>query len=477
MATGLAAVEHVVVLMLENRSFDHMLGYLYAGPSPRGDAFDGLTRAEHCPDAAGKPVNVFPITPTTANAYLMPGADPGEGFAATNAQLFGTERPPAGAVPTNRGFVTNYDLAIAANRSRGWYVVPGTAAGDIMGCFTPEALPVLSALARGYAVCDRWFCSAPTQTMPNRAFACAGTSQGHLDDHTKTFTVPTIFGRLSAASLPWKIYGYDRSPLTRLNFPDTVHAPAGTTGLFTDFQADADAGNLPAFAFMEPAWSSKGNSQHPNYDVARGEQLLLDTYRALHAGPDWGSTLLIITYDEHGGCYDHVAPPATATPPDASTGEFGFDFTRFGLRVPTVLVSPLIDAGTVFRAPSPGPPLDHTSVLATVEHRWSLPPLTSRDAAAPDVGAVLTRSTPRIDDPLDGVTAPAATTLAPEQIEQPSHLVQVRADLTARLIIEGHTDGEPPPGLHTSTDYENYVDQRLRQWNAQGPVSDGTPQS
>jgi phospholipase C len=413
-------------------------------------------------------VAVFPITPTTSNAYFMPGADPGEGFAATNAQLFGTEQPRPGAVPTNQGFVTNYDLAIAANRARGWYVVPGTSAGDIMGCFVPEALPVLSALARGYAVCDRWFCSAPTETMPNRAFALTGTSQGHLDDHTKVFTVPSIFGRLTDASVPWKIYGYDRSPLTRLDFPDTVHAPAGTIGLFKDFRADAAAGTLPAFAFLEPSWSSHGNSQHPNYDVARGEQLLLDTYQALRAGPAWDSTLLIITYDEHGGCYDHVAPPATATSPDASVGEFGFDFTRFGLRVPTVLVSPLIEAGTVFRAPDSGVPFDHTSILATVERRWSLPALTKRDAVAPDVGAVLSRDTPRTDDPLSGVTAPAATTLPPQLAEQPSHLVQVRADLAARLIVEGHTDGEPPPGLHTSTDYENYVDRRLQEWSAQG---------
>jgi phospholipase C len=346
-----------------------------------------------------------------------------------------------------------------------------------MGCFTPEALPVLSALARGYAVCDQWFCSAPTMTMPNRAFACAGTSQGHMDDHTKTFTVPSIFGRLSAASLPWKIYGYNRSPLTRLDFPDTVQAPASMIGLFDDFRADTAAGRLPAFAFLEPSWSSRGNSQHPNYDVARGEQLLLDTYRALRAGPQWGSTLLIITYDEHGGCYDHVAPPATATPPDASAGEFGFDFTRFGLRVPTVLVSPLIEAGTVFRVPGSEVPLDHTSILATVEHRWSLSPLTRRDVVAPDVGAVLTRDTPRADDPLDGVTAPAATALAPELAEQPSHLVQVRADLAARLIIEGHTDGEPPPGLRTTTDYENYVDQRLREWRAQEAEPTGTPES
>jgi phospholipase C len=303
--------------------------------------------------------------------------------------------------------------------------------------------------------------------MPNRAFALAGTSQGHMDDHTKVFTVPSVFGRLSDASLPWRIYGYDRSPLTRLDFPDISSAPAGTTGLFRDFRADAAAGRLPAFSFLEPSWSSHGNSQHPNYDVARGEQLVLDTYRALRSGPGWGATLLVVTYDEHGGCYDHVAPPATATPPDASVGEFGFDFTRFGVRVPTVLVSPLVEAGTVFRAPDDGVPLDHTSILATVERRWSLPPLTRRDAAAPDVGAVLTRGTPRTDDPLDGVSAPPPSALPPQLLQQPSHLVQVRADLAARLVVEGHTDGEPPPGLRTTTDYENYVDRRLRQWSAQ----------
>jgi phospholipase C len=315
--SAMDGIEHIVVLMLENRSLDHMLGYLYYGQgnvSPRGDVFDGLTGNESCPDDAGNLVSVFPITPTTANAYFMPGADPGEGFAATNTQLFETETTPAGAKPTNQGFVTNYAKAIEDNKSRGWYVVPGTTASMIMGCYAPEALPVFSALARGYAVCDRWFCSVPTMTMPNRAFACAATSQGHLDDHTKIFTVPSIFGLMTAHGLDWKIYGYTKSPLTRLDFPDTTRAPRSHFGLFHDFQADAAAGRLPAYAFLEPSWSSSGNSQHPNYDVARGEQLLLDTYHALRNGPAWANTLLIITYDEHGGCYDHVAPPSGATP-------------------------------------------------------------------------------------------------------------------------------------------------------------------
>lgn len=464
---GLASIEHIVVLMLENRSFDHMLGYLYSeqgNVSPRGDAFDGLTGAESCPDTDGNPVLVFPITPATPNAYLMPGADPGEGFAATNAQLFGTEIPATGAKPTNQGFVTNYSEAIAANEARGWYVVPGTTANMIMGCYTPEALPVLSALARGYAVCDQWYCSVPTMTMPNRAFTCAATSQGHLDDHTKLFTVPSIFGLMSRYEVAWKIYGYDRSPLTLLNFPDTTSASDTNIGLFSDFQADAASGQLPAFAFLEPSWGSRGNSQHPNYDVARGEQLLLDTYQALRTSPEWATTLLIITYDEHGGCYDHVAPPSDATPPDASVGEFGFDFTRFGLRVPTVLVSPFIEAGTVFRVAPTSTPLDHTSILATAEHRWSLPPLTARDAAAPDISAVLTQLTPRTDDPLRDITAPSASVLSESLAEQPSHIQKIHADLASRFIIEGDTDGEPPPTLHTSTDYDNYISERTHTW-------------
>jgi phospholipase C len=435
MVTGLAGVDHIVVLMLENRSFDHMLGFLYrdnGNVAARGAAFDGLTGAEECPGADGTPVKVFEITPTTPNAYFLPGADPGEGFLATSAQMFSTTTPPAGAIPPMQGFVTDYAQTLHTRTQQGWHVVPGTTAEMIMACHTQATLPVLSGLARGYAVCDRWFSSAPTETMPNRAFACAGTSQGHLDDLTKSFTVPSIFGLCGQHGISWKIYGYNRQPLTRLNFPDTTNAPAANIGLFSDFKNAAAAGTLPAFAFLEPSWNSTGNSQHPNYNVALGEQLILDTYRAVAAGPKWTTTLLFVTYDEHGGCYDHVPPPAIATPPDDSVGEFGFDFTRFGPRVPTVLVSPLIEAGTVFRVPESATPLDHTSILATVERRFSLPPLTRRDAAAPDVGAVLTLENPRTDDPLAAVSAPQAPPTPTELAGQSAHLDQIRAELEVR---------------------------------------------
>jgi phospholipase C len=438
---NLASVDHVVVLMLENRSFDHMLGFLYPGNvSPTGQPFDGLTGTESNPGSNGQPVTVFRIEPTTPNAYYMPGADPGEGYMATNDQLYGSDQGPAsaGQAASCQGYVTNYAYTLGWETTEKWAIEAGTTEGDIMGCFTPEALPVLSALARGYAVCDQWFSSVPTETLPNRAFACAATSQGHMDDKTHTFSSPTIFGLLDAAGQAWAVYGYDAEPLTKDTFTQISTAPASRFGKFTDFQAAAAAGTLPAYTFLEPSWGSSGNSQHPNYDVALGEQLIHDVYEALRAGPGWPGTLLVITYDEHGGCYDHVPPPWGAVPPDADAGEFGFGFDRFGVRVPTVLVSPLIAPGTVYRAPAGGTPLDHTSVLKTVEQRWNLPALNARDAAAPGFGDVLTLTAPRTDDVLAGVTVPVSSGPGPA-VGTVSHLESVRAELISRRYPAGVT--------------------------------------
>jgi phospholipase C len=433
--TNLAAVNHVVVLMLENRSFDHMLGYLYAGSgnvSPSGQPFEGLTGKESCPDSTGKQVGVYQITPSTPNAYFMPGADPGEGYKATNDQLWGGDNPPAPGTPaTMQGFVKDFAYTITWETNDKWTIVPGTTADMIMGCFTPEALPVMSALARGYAVCDHWYAPAPTETMPNRALAIAATSQGHMDDVTKTYTCPSIFGALTKAGVSWQIFGYNRQPLTRYDFPDITSADASHFGLFTDFQAAAAAGTLPAFSFLEPSWPSTGNSQHPNYDVALGEQLIHDTYEALRGGPGWPQTLFVLTYDEHGGCYDHVPPPWGATPPDSTAGEFGFGFDRFGVRVPTLLISPLIAPGTVYRVPAGSTPLDHTSVLKTVQQRWNIPSLTARDAAAQGFGDVLTLTTPRTDDVLAGVTVPVSGAANPSA-GQISHLQAIHDELVAR---------------------------------------------
>jgi len=462
-AGGLASVNHIVVLMLENRSFDHMLGFLYSAQgnvSPAGQPFAGLTGTESNPDSAGAPVTVSRIEPATPDAYFMPGADPGEGYMATNDQLFGTESAPSAAsdVPPMQGFVKDFSYTLGWQSREGtWSIVPGTVASNIMGCFTPEALPVLSALATSYAVCDQWFASVPTETLPNRAFACAATSQGHMDDKTRTFTSPSIFGLLGGHGIGWAIYGYDAEPLTMSTFTDIASASGGVTGKFGDFQAAAAAGRLPAFTFLEPSWGSTGNSQHPNYNVALGEQLIHDVYEAVRGGPGWPQTLLIVTYDEHGGCYDHVPPPSGAVVPDADAGEFGFDFTRFGVRVPAVLVSPLIQAGTVFRVPAGSTPIDHTSILKTVQERWSLPSLTARDAAAPGLGAVLTLTTPRTDDALAGVTVPVAAGTTPAAA-QPSHLQEVQADLISRRYPAGqHPAADALAAEHSGAAYTNYI--------------------
>jgi phospholipase C len=468
--TTLASIEHIVVLMLENRSFDHMLGFLYSDSgnvSPTGQPFEGLTGTESNPDGSGAAVTVFKIQDTDSNAYFMPGADPGEGYSATNSQLFGNATAPTPPVATNQGFVTDFSYTLGWESKDHWTILPGTTANSIMGIFTPQMLPVLSGLARGFAVCDQWFGSAPTETLPNRAFVCAGTSQGHMDDNTKKYTCPTIFALLSQKNISWTVYGYSEPPLTRMDYTDITNADDSHFGLFTDFQTAAANGSLASYVFLEPSWGASGNSQHPNYNVALGEQLIHDVYYALRNGPAWNETLLIITYDEHGGCYDHVAPPLGAVPPDNLAGEFGFDFKRFGPRVPTVLVSPLIPAGTVFRVPANGTPLDHTSILKTIETRWSLSNLTARDAAAPDVGAVLTLSTPRTDDPLAGVTPPTASSQALD-VTVPSHLEQVHAELVSELPVPdaaGHVN-RTMPVLKTSSDYKSYIRERTEAWKA-----------
>ncbi len=465
----LSSINYIVQLMLENRSFDHMLGFLYSDSgnvSPKtNQPFEGLTGDESNTDANDNEVKVFQIDHTAQGAYFMPGADPGEGYANTNVQLFDSGSPPDPPVATNTGFVTNFADAIGYDQRSGRSVQAGTTPSAVMGVFPPAALPVLSGLAAGFAVCDYWYSSVPTETFPNRAFACAATSQGHMNDATSSFTVQSIFGLMTANNKSWKIYGYNEEPLTRKNFPDTVNAPDSCFGLFTNFLSDAESGSLAQYSFLEPSWGSTGNSQHPNYDVSLGEQLILDVYNAVRNGPGWEQTLLFITYDEHGGLYDHVPPALGASPPDDTPSDAtGFDFKRFGVRVPVVLVSPLIPEGTVFRV-SGSVPLDHTSVLKTIETRWELPALTARDAAAPDVGDVLSLTTARTDDPLAGVTAPTSTGANPAANEV-SHLQAANAQLTSNLQVPLSELKTAPllENMHTPADYENYITARTATW-------------
>jgi phospholipase C len=468
MANQLSAIKYVVQLMLENRSFDQMLGFLYestGNQSPNGQPFEGLTGNESNPDDTGRQIQVYKIDDTAPHPYLMPGADPGEGFFNTNYQLFSSDDPAQGATPANQGFVINFKAAIASDQAKHYKdTLADTDPSEIMGMYTPEMLPIMSGLAKGFAVCDQWFSSAPTQTIPNRAFAAAATSQGHLDNHVKVFTCPSIFGSLTNANIDWAIYGYNRDPMTRLDYPDTQNADESHFGHFRDFQSRAAAGTLPAYTFLEPDFGAGGNSQHPNYDVSLGEKLISDTYYAVRNGKGWNDTLLLITYDEHGGNYDHVAPPWGATPPDDSVGEWNFDFTRFGVRIPALLISPRIAPGTVFRAKRGT--IDHTSALKTIELRWSLDPLTARDAAAADLGDVLTLATPRTDDPLAGVEIPISNSRHPN-LSQPSVIDKLHAAKVADLPVrneQGSYDQHMPTDLSSSAAIGDYIQMRTAAW-------------
>lgn len=444
---SLSKIDHFVVVMLENRSFDNLLGFLYEDRnniSPAGQPFEGLKGDETNPDGTGKPLKVFKIQQASSLSYFYPRADPGEGFANTNVQLFGINPPASGAQATNQGFVKSFQANMTMPKA---HALPGTQVTDIMGAYPPEMTPVLSALARGYAVCDYWFSSAPTETFPNRAFVAMATSQGRLGDAPAPFTAQSIYHLLGASGRKWAVYGYDKLPLTRGSIADITHAPNSNFGEFKDFKSAAANGSLPNYVFLEPQWGHTGNSQHPNYDVSKGEGFLHDVYYALYGTKVWQSTLLIITYDEHGGCYDHVPPPANAVTPDSSVGEQGFDFKRFGVRVPTVLVSPWIEAGTVYRAPgwesgmAGGPlttPFDHTSILNTVEKRYGLGHLTARDAAAPDIGSVLALGSARTDDPLKAQSRPRANK-QPAFKKAPSHLELAAAHMMGYLPITDET--------------------------------------
>jgi len=496
---GLDSIDHVVFVMLENRSFDHMLGFLY----PKSDNFEGLDGTESNLDADGNEARVFEITPGMQNAYYFPLANPAEGYQATNEQLFSSAAPPTSGQAANDGFVTSFARELKAPAHPLDPKLVGAAAASIMGIYAAETLPVLSGLAKGFAVCDGWFASVPTQTFPNRAFAVAGTSLGLTDNSAHgipAFDTPSAFGKLADAGQTWKIYGYSGKPLTAHDFPDTVQpGPNGeVVSGFTRFQSDAATGKLSAFSYIEPEWATHPrptappavaqaddehnfnveNDQHPVSNLAVGEKLLYDVYEALRSnGPAWEKTLLIVTYDEHGGNYDHVHPPTGAIAPDDAIGHSGFDFTRFGVRVPAVVVSPLIPEGTIFHAPNDGrPPFDHTSIIATLRARFGIGALGKRDAAAPDLGSILTLQTPRTDDPLATIKPPTAAAPvlqvgSPPVGAAPSSFLEAKAVAAAALPVPGDPIADPEAKVKTlrsAADQYNFIQERLAAWHATG---------
>ena len=391
-----AAIEHVVVLMLENRSFDSMLGKLY----PSDGTYDGLTGQE-TNVYAGQVIPVWKSSAMDPASACIPDPDPGELFTDMNAQLFGDPAQPS--PPPMSGFAANYMAQPKADKAR--------EAQAVLHYLTPEQVPAISTLAKAFGVCDQWFASAPCQTWPNRFFAHTGTCRGYINNSKFPipFPAPSIFRRLSDAGVPWRVYFHD-IPQSLLLGDIWLEAPLHYRG-FSEFLVDAHTGALPSYSFIEPRYFADAifrvmpNDEHPPHNVLFGEQLIASVYNAVRASPTWKKTLLIVTYDEHGGCYDHVAPPR-AVPPDGCNQD-GFDFSRYGVRVPAVLISPFIPAGSKIRTASQdqvlagaATPFDHTSILATLRKLYNLgTPFTARDAIAPDLLSALSLTVPCNDGP------------------------------------------------------------------------------
>jgi phospholipase C len=432
-------IKHVVVLMLENRSFDCMLGMLY----PSDDKFDGLTGTEsntwHKPAGSQQNIQVWKDPALDAKTVCIPDPDPGELFTDIHMQIHGlaADGSPSTGGPTMGGFVDNYMCQPTTTPAPDPY--------SVMHYFTPDQVPIISTLARAFGVSDRWHASAPCQTWPNRFFAHTGTANGYINNSPTHFPyeMETVFNRLSDANQEWRIYFHDMPQTTTLAKIWGDMFTSHFLDFSTDFIQAAAAGNLPAYSFIEPRYFtdlfSIPNDEHPPHNVAYGEQLIAAVYNAVRGGPGWKQTLLVITYDEHGGCYDHVVPPA-AVSPDGKAPD-GFDFGYFGVRVPTVIISPYVPAGRVIRPPGLTP-FDHTSIIATLRKLFGIQPLTKRDEAAPDlVDALEAFQTGADNDGPSSIVAPAvpppAAQVARAAAKPPNSLQQSLAAAAFHLPTAG----------------------------------------
>ncbi len=358
MPTGLDSLRHIVVLMMENRSFDHMLGSLKAVDA----RIDGISPGLSNPDTKGNPVAPQPLA--DFQGQLDP--DPNHHFAAVDLQIFGGDNSP-GRVANMQGFVKSYfDQQRDVGHSQ-----------KIMYYFKQADLPVLTTLALEFAVFNRWFSSIPGPTICNRAFAHYGTSFGKVDLNPMYLNEPfkSIYTRLISANPKHtaKVYYYDTTSST-MEVVNLLQNQPQLFGTYDQFLQDCANGQLPDYSFIEPNYSDHetdsgeevANDQHPDHDVQAGELFIAEVYMAIKRSPLWPNTALLITYDEHGGIYDHVVPPGcpkdlfTASASDTGTGT-PFQFDRLGVRVPTVLVSPWVPKGTVVDRV-----FDHASIPATV---------------------------------------------------------------------------------------------------------------
>ncbi|RKE37785.1 phospholipase C [Paraburkholderia sp. BL23I1N1] len=364
-------IEHVVLLLMENHSFDQMLGCLdtvHAG-------LDGIRNAASKSNDDGQGHTFLP----KATQERQMQHDPDHGHKAVLAQIAGNN---SGFV---RSFVSDYPKSTLAARQ------------DIMGYYPHGFLPALHALGEQFTVCDKWFSSLPGPTWPNRYFALTGTSMGEVEMpvgldalNPRWYTEQnqdTIFDRLNDGEKTWKIYFYD-FPASLLLKNQRHEKNLVNYRRFDTFFDDAagPANEFPAFVLIEPKYFGEAqNDDHPPHNIMKAEKLIADTYNALRSNQAlWETTLLVILYDEHGGFFDHVPPPSNAVAPDEHTDNF--PFTQLGVRVPAILVSPWCDAGVCHTQ------FDHCSLLKYLCDKWKLGPLGNRTQAAASIGVAI-RST------------------------------------------------------------------------------------
>ena len=449
-------IDNIVVLMLENRSFDNILGALYEHSS----TFEGLLLDGSMANTYTYNNTSYPVTNKSSLEYpfLTPKPDPGELFEDMNLQIFNNTDGSGDA--TMGGFVNDW-MATSKEYpgipqgkecffAPDWPALPRSASltpSDIMFYYTSSGssaqLPVSGWLAQKFAVSDAWFGSSPTQTFPNRFFVNCGTAGGYVEDIDYLCNLEiwpnllSIFELLDGGSSPnpanWKVYFHDYAIATMIkyvldapeqvrNFDTSDFGPDTKSPTFFD---DLNNKTLPKYSFIEPRYGGidtlPANSNHPPNNVIDGEILLATVYNALAQNTYyWPRTLLIITYDEHGGCFDHVVPPQAVKPGGTllpRPSPFAFD--RYGPRVPAILVSPYIAGGTILRpegfaynAVSGGitttngtTPFDHTSVIKTVIETFNIEingqpaNITERDLNAPSLLSALTLGSSNMNSP------------------------------------------------------------------------------
>jgi phospholipase C len=355
--TALDEIKHIVILMLENRSFDHMLGYLAL---EGGVEVDGLRKGmanEH----GGRSYPIFRLTETA----FMKAQDPCHTGACVDEQL----------ANGNGGFAANYIQTREDPKAAEPVVV--------MGYYDGKQLPIYDFLARRFCVCDRWFCSLRGATFPNRLYAVAGRAAGSRDNaNPPVYHLPSFVRHLDAAGATWRWYTHELFAtvwaVDRDYLPKTFDnvRPFSSPFRFDDFFSAAGAGSLPNVSWIDPNFVDVGgavgsNDDHPPSDVRAGQELVLRVFNALVRSPAWERTLLLVTYDEHGGFFDHVEPPR------ADDDDPRPEFHSYGLRVPAIIVSPRVRAGVSHDT------FDHTSIIKTCLVRFCR----RGDGLIPDMGA------------------------------------------------------------------------------------------